>query len=105
MSDYTTYPDSETSVLSKPRLKEQPPRFAVYLHNDNYTTKEFVVLVLEKVFYKTESEAIALMEEVHNQGIAKCGSYIKEIAATKARMVHAMAEQAGFPLLCTMREE
>ena len=104
MSDYTTYTDSETSVLSRPMLKE-PPRFAVYLHNDNYTTKDFVVLVLRKIFYKTESEAIAIMEEVHNQGIAKCGSYIKENAATKTRMVHNMAEQAGFPLLCSMREE
>ena len=45
------------------------------------------------------------MRLLHQGDIAKCGSYIKEIAATKARMVHAMAEQAGFPLLCTMREE
>lgn len=97
-------PDTEVGVLNKPTVKE-PPRYAVYLHNDNYTTKDFVVLILRTVFYKTESEAIAIMEEVHNNGIAKCGSYIKEVAATKVHMVLDRAEKAGFPLLCSMRQE
>ncbi len=97
-------PDTEVGVLSRPAVKE-PPRFAVYLHNDNYTTKDFVVHILRAVFYKTESEAIAIMEEVHTTGIAKCGSYIKEVAATKVHLVHDHAEKAGFPLLCTMQQE
>ncbi len=94
----------EASVLLEPELQE-PPRFAVYLHNDNYTTKDFVVLVLREIFYKTEGEAFAIMEEVHNQGMAKCGSYIKEVAATKTRLVHERATEAGFPLLCSMEQE
>ena len=103
-SPHISCPEDEANVLLEPELQE-PPRYAVYLHNDNYTTKDFVVLVLREIFYKTEGEAFAIMEEVHNHGVAKCGSYIKEVAATKAHLVHMRATVAGFPLLCSMERE
>ena len=105
MSDsHTLTPDGESTVLLEPQLKE-PPRFAVYLHNDNYTTMDFVVMILREVFFKNEEEAIALMLKVHTEGIARCGSYVKEIAQTKILQVSDRARLAGFPLLCTMEEE
>lgn len=91
-------------VLEKPRTKE-PPRFAVYMHNDDFTTMDFVVLVLREVFFKSEEEAMALMMRVHHEGVARCGSYTKEIAETKVAVVHTRARNAGFPLRCTMEQE
>ncbi len=102
MSQPFATPGEET--LIEPELKV-PPNYAVYLHNDNYTTMDFVVQVLKEVFFKKDEDAVALMLKVHQEGIAKVGSYIKEVAATKVHQVGVRAREAGFPLLCTMEEE
>jgi len=84
---------------------QEPPGYRVLIHNDDYTTMEFVVEVLEAVFHKGASEATQIMLNVHREGIGVCGIYPFEIAETKITMVRQMAESAGFPLLCTMEEE
>ena len=84
-------------------LKE-PPMYRVLLHNDNFTTMEFVVEVLQRVFYKALSEATKIMLSVHNRGSGTCGVYPAQIAETKVDAVHQLAWQNGFPLRCSIEE-
>jgi ATP-dependent Clp protease adaptor protein ClpS len=104
MSEYS--PDSEELVRSDAEedLKE-PPMFKVLLHNDNYTTMEFVVEILMSVFQKPITEATRIMFNVHRKGIGVCGSYTRDIAETKVDIVHLIARENGFPLKCSMEEE
>lgn len=81
-----------------------PRRFKVLLHNDDYTTMEFVVRVLKSIYKKTEAEATTIMLHVHNHGVGICGVYTAEIAETRVAMTHQMARQEGFPLKCSMEE-
>lgn len=83
----------------------EPPMFRVLLHNDNYTTMEFVVEILERVFFKTAAQATQIMLNVHRKGVGTCGVYPFDIAETKVALVKRLAEERGFPLLCTMEEE
>ncbi|PYQ43924.1 MAG: ATP-dependent Clp protease adaptor ClpS [Acidobacteria bacterium] len=78
--------------------------FKVVLLNDDYTTMEFVVLVLQQVFNKPEPEAYRIMMKVHVEGRGVCGAYTYEIAETKVSTVHEMAEENGFPLRATIEE-
>lgn len=87
-------------VSQAARLK-RPPRYRVLLHNDDYTPREFVVLLLKMIFHRDESEARLIMLKAHRTGIAVAGVYTREIAETKATQVVAAAEEAGHPLLCT----
>ncbi len=82
----------------------EPRRFKVLLHNDDYTTMDFVIHVLQKVFNKPEVEAMQIMLAVHKQGIGMCGVYTTEIAETKVDAVHIMAKAAGFPLRASLEE-
>ncbi len=91
----------QTDLLDKEEL-EEPPLYKVLLHNDDYTTMEFVVEILEEIFHKTPAEATAIMLNVHNKGVGVCGVYPAEIAETKIDQVHNRARKAGFPLLATM---
>ena len=84
---------------------KEPRRFRVLLHNDDYTTMEFVIQVLVGVFRKSESEAARIMLMVHNEGMGVCGVYPAEVAETKVAMVRQMAREAGYPLRCSMEEE
>jgi len=96
--------DSESGVAvaeAKPRLAE-PPKYAVVLHNDDYTTMEFVIEVLRKYFRKTEEQAVEVMMQVHNQGKGIAGIYSYEIAETKVVQVHQFARTRGYPLLCSV---
>ncbi len=102
MSNLFASPEEE--ALLEPELRT-PPNYAVYLHNDNYTTMDFVVQILKEVFFRNDEEAVTLMLKVHQEGIAKVGTYIKEVAATKVHQVGVRAREAGFPLLCTMEKE
>ena len=79
--------------------------YRVLLHNDDYTTMEFVVRVLIAVFHKSAEEATRIMLNVHMKGIGLCGIYPFDIAETKVATVHAVARENGFPLKCTMEED
>ncbi len=101
-------PEGGTGLATKTRAKSrlQPPSmWKVILHNDDYTTQEFVVFVLRSVFHKPESEAMRLMLAVHRQGKGIAGLYIHDVAETKILQVSALAEQHEYPLLCTMEPE
>ena len=86
-------------------IVDEPPKYKVILLNDDYTTMEFVVWILEEIFHKTPSEATRIMLLVHHTGSGVCGLYPKEIAETKVEQVHAMARDAGFPLKAIMKKE
>ncbi len=82
-----------------------PSLYKVFLLNDDYTTMEFVVQVLERVFRMAPPEAVRIMLNVHKKGIGLCGVYTRDIAETKIAKVHELARGAGFPLKCTMEKE
>jgi ATP-dependent Clp protease adaptor protein ClpS len=106
MSEY--WPEEEGSVATEEetRQKSDTPRlYKVLLHNDNYTTMEFVVMVLVNVFRKGEAEAAQIMLDVHRKGIGVAGVYQREIAETKVASVLQMARQAQFPLMASMEPE
>ena len=94
--------EEETGIRSKSSL---PPLHKVMLHNDDYTSMEFVVTILEAVFHRTPTEANRIMLNVHVEGIGVAGVYPFEIAETKVKKVHSMARQEGYPLRCSMEEE
>lgn len=101
-----TSPREEGDTLTKSRAKPKAPRlFKVLLHNDHYTTMEFVVFVLQRVFRKSEAEAQAIMLAVHRQGTGVAGVYTRDIAETKAAQTKALAEREGFPLRCSTEPE
>ncbi|HEY6843477.1 MAG TPA: ATP-dependent Clp protease adaptor ClpS, partial [Thermoanaerobaculia bacterium] len=81
---------------------EEPPLFKVLLHNDDYTTMDFVVHVLQTVFNMPEDQAIAVMLNVHVKGIGIAGVYTYEVAEMKVAKTTAMAREQEFPLLVTM---
>ncbi len=83
---------------------QEPRLFRVLLHNDDYTTMDFVVHVLQTVFGKNEAEAHAIMMRVHREGVGECGIYTAEIAETKVQLVHSMARKHSFPLRASMEE-
>jgi ATP-dependent Clp protease adaptor protein ClpS len=95
-------------LLSDSRADErvEPPRlWRVLLHNDDYTTQEFVVWVLETVFQKSPAEARAIMLHVHLAGIGVAGLYTRDVAETKQKAAERLAEQQEFPLLVTLEPE
>jgi ATP-dependent Clp protease adaptor protein ClpS len=83
---------------------QEPVRHQVVLLNDDYTTMDFVMDVLETVFHKSPAEAYRIMLQVHTQGRGVCGVYTWEVAETKAESVVTMAQQAGFPLRAVVEE-
>lgn len=104
MSDRMFGDEFQSGTISENETQE-PPRFRVLLHNDDYTTMEFVVEVLMRVFHKNENEATSIMLAVHNEGVGVCGVFTAEVAETKVDTVHRMAKAAGFPLRCSMEGE
>ena len=93
-------------VLEQHEQKTQTPKmYRVLLLNDDYTTMEFVVSVLEGVFQKGPAEAFRLMMLVHTQGRAVCGTYTYEVAETKVGTVRDMAKLEGFPLQANIEED
>lgn len=89
---------------TKKKLK-RPKLYKVLMHNDNYTTMEFVVEILIKIFNKSKEEAVNIMLKIHNQGIGLCGIYPYDIALTKVEIVHYLAEKNSFPLKCSIEPE
>jgi ATP-dependent Clp protease adaptor protein ClpS len=103
MTEPLEVPGSEPGVTVEEELKE-PRQFKVLLHNDDYTSMDFVVEVLMNVFGKSETEAFAVMMSVHEKGIGLCGIFTAEVAETKVQIVHQMARARSFPLRCSMEE-
>lgn len=100
MDQLSGHPD----LMTVDRVKE-PPYYRVLMHNDNYTTVDFVVKVLVSIFHRSEADANQIMLHIHNRGIGICGSYPRAVAETKVARVHRLAEQEGFPLRCSMERE
>lgn len=90
-------------LLAEHALRE-PKLYKVLLHNDDYTTQEFVVEILVTVFRKSLSEAQTIMLAVHEKGTGQCGVYPAEMAETKVAVVHGKARAAGYPLRCSLEE-
>ena len=95
---------SDTATQEKVRVK-LPKMYRVLLLNDDFTTMEFVVYILETIFQKTPSEATQIMLQVHKSGRGVAGIFSKQIAEAKIESVHAQAKREGFPLKCVMEEE
>ena len=97
-------PDTGVVTRTRPTTKK-PSMYKVLLLNDDYTTMEFVVAVLENIFQKSPAEAFRLMMQVHTQGRAICGIYTFEVAETKVTTVRAQATTEGFPLQAHLEED
>lgn len=100
----STASKTKDSVSSKTK-KDLPPMYKVILHNDDYTTMEFVVEILVNVFGKSLEKATQIMLNVNNKGKAVCGIYPRQLAETKVETVHTLASNKGFPLRSTMEKE
>jgi ATP-dependent Clp protease adaptor protein ClpS len=101
--DFTFGPDSDLQIKDETEIRE-PKMYRVILHNDHYTTMEFVVEILVKIFHKPAPEATWIMLDVHRRGSGHCGVYSLDIARTKVSQVHALARQHEFPLRCSVEE-
>jgi ATP-dependent Clp protease adaptor protein ClpS len=100
--------DPKGGVLteSRPEVKRTPPRqWRVLLHNDDYTTQEFVVWLLETVFGKSTTDATAIMLHVHHAGVGVAGIYTREVAETKVAAAERLAESHEYPLRVSMEPE
>ncbi len=96
----------EGGVLEKTRQQtKRPELYRVILHNDDYTSMEFVVAVLESIFTKSPAEAYRVMMHVHQAGIGVAGVYTHEVAETKVAEVRDLAKEAGYPLRASLEEE
>ncbi|MDR0499065.1 MAG: ATP-dependent Clp protease adaptor ClpS [Holophagales bacterium] len=96
--------NSKTGTTTETKISEKiqvPPLYRVILHNDNYTTRDFVVWVLQEIFRKDEADAVSIMLLVHNNGMGVAGIYPFQVAETKVEQVSQLAERHEFPLLCT----
>jgi ATP-dependent Clp protease adaptor protein ClpS len=96
--------DGELVLDERPKV-ERPRRYVVVLHNDDYTTMEFVVHVLMKFFHLGETEATQVMLQVHHKGYGIVGTYTRDVAETKAAQVMAYAKEHGHPLRCSAEPE
>ena len=94
---------TETDIENGLSLKK-PKMYAVIMHNDDYTTMDFVVDILVKIFKKTLADATAIMIDVHNKGSAVVAVYTYDIAATKTAQATAIASDRGYPFLLTIKE-
>ena len=100
------YPDIQKKIHEVIEEKTtEPPMYKVLLHNDDYTTKAFVVEILMTVFNKSRQEATNLMWHVHRNGSGVCGIYPYEMAETKVNLVTMVARENGFPLKTSMERE
>jgi len=99
-------PDREIDVLTESETKlEKPKLFKVLLHNDDFTTMDFVDWVLQYVFNRNDPDAISIMLKVHNEGLGIAGIYPYEVASMKSEKAMNLAKAREYPLLCTVEEE
>lgn len=98
-----TAPENDEAVLLEKKTRIEEPRlYKVLLHNDDYTTMDFVVFVLTSLFHKSMNDATQIMLNVHHNGVGIAGVYTREICEMKIALVHSLAEENEFPLRCTM---
>jgi len=98
--------DAGGEVLVEKKAKlEKPKLFKVILHNDDFTTMDFVVFVLQYVFNRSEIEAFSIMLKVHNEGLGVAGVYPYDVANMKSEKATNLARAREYPLLCTVEEE
>jgi Uncharacterized conserved protein len=94
-----TYPElKEKSGVHTEEALSEPTQYKILMHNDHYTTMDFVVQVLETVFNKPPAEAVQIMLNIHQKGVGLCGIYTEEIAETKVDTVHFFSQTARFPI-------
>ena len=110
MAEYVPGPGEKVATKTRQKAKpkaevKRPPMYKVLLHNDDYTTMDFVVHVLKTIFRKGTVDAVRIMLNVHRNGIGECGVYPAEIAETKVKEVHDLAQDNGYPLRCSMEPE
>src|SRR3982750_1675519 len=101
-------PDTHESTLTDSRADqklERPRLWRVLLHNDDYTTQDFVVWILESIFNKPPAEAFTIMLSVHRSGLGLAGVYTHDVAETKLKAARQAAEDHEFPLLVTMEPD
>ena len=99
---------AQESTLAESRTErrlERPRLWRVLLHNDDYTTQDFVVWILESIFNKPRAEAFVIMMNVHRSGLGLAGVYTHDVAETKLKAARHAAEEHEFPLLVTMEPE
>lgn len=92
----------------EPEIKERvehPKLWKVLLHNDDFTTQEFVVWVLETVFNMAPADAYSVMMHVHQSGVGVAGLFTRDVAETKVKATQRLAEQHEYPLLVTLEPE
>ncbi|MGW8313378.1 MAG: ATP-dependent Clp protease adaptor ClpS [Desulfuromonadales bacterium] len=98
-------PDNQVRSNAKRQTgTRRPPMFTVLMHNDDYTTMEFVVEALISVFRKSPTEANRIMLHIHFKGSGVCGTYPYEVAETRVARVHSLARKEGFPLRCSLEK-
>src|SRR5688500_6984622 len=93
--------DPDSGVVTEKRTEKKlkrPPLYKVLLHNDNYTSRAFVVAVLKQVFHRAEHEAVQIMLHVHYNGIGVAGVYTFVVAETKVKTVEQLAQEHEYPL-------
>lgn len=106
MPEFPDLENAEVDVLPEKKTKLEKPRlYKVILHNDDFTTMDFVVFVLQYVFARSDAEAFTIMLRVHNEGQGVAGIYPYEIATMKCDKAVNLARAREFPLLCTVEEE
>ncbi|MBP9663812.1 MAG: ATP-dependent Clp protease adaptor ClpS [Pyrinomonadaceae bacterium] len=106
MPEFSDIDPGGVDVLPEKKTRLQKPKlFRVLLHNDDFTTMEFVVFVLQYVFNRSEADAITIMLKVHNEGLGIAGIYPYEIATMKCDKAINLAKAREYPLLCTVEEE
>src|SRR5205085_3881223 len=98
------FEEEDSAVVESEEKVGEPPLFKVLLHNDDYTTMEFVVWILESIFNMPVDQAIQVMLNVHTQGVGVAGIYTYEIAEMKVNKTTDLARENEFPLLCTMEK-
>ena len=90
--------------ISTEKKTQTPSLFKVLMHNDDYTSMDFVVEVLQEVFHKSSTEAEKIMLTIHFQGVGYCGTFPYAIAESKVDRARLKARKAGFPLRCSLEE-
>ncbi|MGN0280691.1 MAG: ATP-dependent Clp protease adaptor ClpS [Prevotella sp.] len=99
-------PQEQSNIRERQRIDiQEPRRYKVIIHNDDFTTMEFVVMILEQVFFLDPAKAQTLMLQVHQSNKAVVGIYTYDIAVSKARKATIMARKEGFPLRLTVEPE